>query len=238
MGLTKTCIKNFYIALSCVDTISLAIILALTIINGIYRPITLGTAGVLTSVHIINYIVNMYTKYKYTVIPILVKLLFGHIYFLWIDYGHPICNIPLINFNTMFFIASFILQMIHGIMQCCLSAKSPNVYQAFPTSNQPILNNAQYITNTQQGVPGNQQQGIYIPQEQQQQQQVYYYYPQQNINNGNTIVQAPSGQVTPQYYPQQTQNISGVNAAVYENNNMPLPPQSDNMVTNGESNNQ
>jgi hypothetical protein len=237
MGLTKTRIKNFYIALSCVDTISLAIILALTIINGIYRPITLGTAGVLTSVHIINYIVNMYTKYKYTVIPILVKLFFGHIYFLWIDFDHPICNIPLINFNTMFFIASFILQMIHGIMQCCLSAKSPNVYQAFPTSNQPILNNAQYITNTQQGVPGNQQQGIYFKPQEQQQQQVYYYYPQQNTN-GNAIVQAPSGQVTPQYYPQQTQNISGVNAAVYENNNMPLPPPSDNMVTNGETNNQ
>ena len=234
MGKLKTCIKNFYIALSCIDTISLALILALTITNGIYRPITLGTAGILTSVHIINYIVNIYTKYKYTVIPILVKLFFGHIYFLWIDSDELMWNFPLLYFNSIAFFVSFVLHITHGIMKCCLSTKTPNSYKAFPISNQPILTNEQYIISTQQAVPGNQQQGIYIPQEQQQ--QVYYYYPQQNIN-GNATVQAPSGQVIPQYYPQQTQTIPDVNAVVYENNNMPLPPQSDNMVTNGETNN-
>ena len=228
-------LKGLYFSICLLDGFTMAFITAITILNAIFSPETLSLTVPISTIHITNYIINMRTKYKYTIVPVLIKIFLGHLYNILFVMNYYVFNIPLIILNTIVFFASFVIHLVHG--SNLNSKDSPDLYEDLPAPNQPILGDAKYIANAQQAIPGNQQQVIYI-QPNQQQQQLYYYYPQQNTNGNAMFVQGTSGQVIPQYYPQQTQNVQGIGVApnVTVNKN-DITPQGDNMITNGENNN-
>ena len=221
--------KGFYISLGLLDGITLAFILTMTILNTITSPETLSLTLPLSTIHLINYIVNMKTKYKYTIIPVLIKIFLGHLYHILIVINYHVFNIPLNVLNSVVFFASFVIHLVHGSNSDSKSKEPADLYERFPAQSQPMLNDAKYIANSQQVSPGNQQPVIYILPQQQQQQA--YYYPQPNTNGNAVFVQGSSGQVVPQYYPQQTQTIQGMgdntNVTVNKSDNT---PQGDNMV--------
>ena len=106
--------------------------LLLTFFNGINQLSTLKYTIPLLIVHIINYIVNLRTKYKYTVIPVIIKL-FGYSYIPVLDVVNDGFNFSLIMFMSFLLFCSFWMQIIHGNYQ--KSEAKESIYT--PQTKQP-----------------------------------------------------------------------------------------------------
>ena len=133
---------NISFVCSCLLDSGLSIImLLLTFFNGINQPDTLKYTIPLLVVHIINFIVNLRTKYKYTVIPIIIKLL-GFLYIPVLDVVNDEFNMNLIIFECFLLIGSFSMHIIHGVYQ----RSEAKEYTYTPTTNQPEQTTTPYST--------------------------------------------------------------------------------------------
>ena len=134
---------NISFVCSCLLDSGLSIImLLLTFFNGMNQPDTLKYTIPLLIVHIINFIVNLRTKYKYTVIPVIIKL-FGFLYIPVLDVVNDEFNLNLIIFECFLLIGSFSMHIIHGVYQ---RSEARECAYTPPTIKQPEQTTTPYST--------------------------------------------------------------------------------------------
>lgn len=195
------------------ETLSLLYFIALSVICGLINPISFTITIPSIILHILVFVLNIVKKYKYYIVSIITKILFGisipPLLLIFVDYSFILMVV-----NSFLFMMSLTMT---GVSRTIHQKQAHQIY-VNPYAHQVAMTNPPNF--------------VYV-----QPQQPYYAIPP-NMPKNVPMVQAynPYGQNIPQYYPPQTQQFQ--EASVIDNGDKDAPLPSINMVQGGESINQ
>ena len=199
------------VVLYVIETLAIISMIGVTIIFGLETPGLMAVLIPVVIIHIVVFIFNLKTKYKYFPVSIITKMFLGmSLPFFLIIFAKSFS--PIVFVNSFIFFVSIPVTVISKGPQ-----RRPINSMAYANPQLIAANPQQFaMANPQQFGMANQPNVVYV-----QPQQPYYAMPP-NVPGGNVpMVQGYNGYVQPQYYPPpQGQQFQAPNVAVDGNNTL------------------